>query len=475
MSLINDMLRDLSSQQATTQTTQLVVDDLQAASWEQEKIANFFQHSRVPLMLVTLAIFILGYGLMRFLINEYQADQQLASVVQQGKLEIIANSSGHQITPAVIDPIPQTVKLDAEPNQRQPIPERLNDAIKINQQTDIYRLIDQASRAMTLDRLTSPENDNAYFYYQELLKLDAENEIAFMGMRKITDRYLQMAEKSIQKNDFSKAQFFLEKARGVTPDDQRIDILRRNIVSQDIATEKSTNESANVESVAVESIVASDPFEQSVNPQTNVTGADSEASLAITPNIEFLDQQAVQQAQELITQGFQSKALDILENHIQLYRAPISEQYLLDIYYQNKNQQAMERLLASSLTIPSIDQVYYSARVQLLKGDNQSAIHLLESQLSQAATHENYRALLAGLYQRDQHYLQAISAYRNLLQSFQPKPAYWLGLALSLDAETQIAAAVHAYTQLLSFQQLEPQVQDYARARIAELSRDQIQ
>jgi MSHA biogenesis protein MshN len=477
MSLINDMLRDLSKKQtAGQQVTPAIIHDVHSESWEQESIGNFFQHSRIPLMLVTAVIFILGYALMQFLISQYSANQQTASAISPNEIESVQSGDRHLAIETPENNLSQTVinqplqKFQSD-SQLQPNPVvQKNQENAVIQQTEIYQLIDQASRAMTLDRLTSPENDNAYFYYRKLLELDANNKLAISGMQKITDRYLQMAEKSIQKGDFTKANFFLDKATGVTPDDSRIDQLRKSYLSQDVVVMENQQskippvvESTDIKSTEIKSLAVSDPFEQPIQ-QTS--------KMVITPNTEFLDQQAVKHAVELIAQGARLKAVDSLEHHIQLYVAPISEQYLLDIYYQDKNIQAMQTLLNSNLNMAAVDQIYYRARVKVLEGDNQSAIGLLESRLSEAAANENYRALLAGLYQREQLYMQAASAYRNLLQSFNSKPAYWLGLALSLDAQNQAPAAVHAYKKILEFEQIESEVQEYAKTRIMQLSRD---
>lgn len=438
MSLINDMLRDLSQQHSSNAQDSLLLNDVQTATWEREKIAHFFQYSRMPLALVSVLVFLIGYGITQYV---FKHDGLSFQIDESGVALSSSNPS--------VDGSQQVENQDAPIQQRSAVP------------TDkIYLLIDQASRAMTLDRLTSPENDNAYFYYQELLKLDANNAIAIAGLKKITDRYLQMADKFIQKNNLSKANIYLDKAESVTPGDTRIANLRQSTVVIDTQEIPLPVEEPALNTEAVQSTPVSDPFEK----------PSKEPSISVTANVEHLDQQMVQQSRELIAQGFKSRALRLLENHVQANPAPKSETFLLDVYYQDKNIAAMERVLALPLAQSIVEQHYYSARLAVLKNDNPSAIQFLELQLSEAASNENYRALLAGLYQREQRYLEAVSAYRNLLQSFQPKPAYWLGLALSLDAQGQEPAAMQAYTQLLNFEQLEPQVRVYAQERIAELS-----
>jgi MSHA biogenesis protein MshN len=474
MSLINDMLRDLSDKQAIKkQDETLILADTQTPSWEQEKIANFFQQSRFPLIFISLIVFVVIFIFSKLVLTHYRPSDSIAPEIKP--LSVV--SSAELIVPTVIN---NDVLMD----QSIVSPAVMDHQNAINSsdlQTQIYQLIDQASRAMTLDRLTSPENDNAYFYYQELLKLDAQNPVAIAGVNKITDRYLQMAEKSIKKNDFTKAGFFLDKAGMVTPNDIRIADFRNHLsiiegqdsVSVSDPFEPDSRLRGNDEFLSNNEALSNNETPSNdkalLNDERMTTG---NASLTITPNPEFLDEQRVKQARDWVAQGLKSKAIELLENHIQLYAAPASEQYLLDLYYSDKNLTAMQTLLNSNLKISTLDQTYYRARAAILQGDNQSAITLLESHLSEAAANENYRALLAGLYQREQLYAQATSAYRNLLQSFNPKPAYWLGLALSFDAQNQASAAIHAYKKILDFEQLEPQVIEYAQDRIVQLSRD---
>jgi MSHA biogenesis protein MshN len=482
MSLINDMLRDLSDKQTSREPeSNLIMMDVQTASWEQEKIAHFFQHSRLPLILGSLAVFVVLFILLKLVLHNFNYSNFISSI---SKVEPHSITESHFIDePYFIESSakltsPQEVADDtSQPILNSKIASNLNTIDSSQAQMQIYQLIDQASRAMTLDRLTSPERDNAYFYYQELLRLDSKNALAIAGMTKITDRYLQMAATAIQKNDLTKANFFIDKASMVTPDDIRITDFRKQFLFEDPDSLMASQEN---------SISVNDPFDKKIDSQhqndgillngeslPNVEKQNIEnSSLTITPNSEFLDEQTIKQAHDWISQGVKSKALELLESHIQLYPAPASEQYLLDLYYQDQNLTAMQTLLNSSLTMAAVDQTYYRARVSILQNDNQSAITLLESELSQAATNENYRALLAGLYQREQLYTQATSSYRNLLQSFKPKPAYWLGLALSLDAQNQSATAIHAYKKILEFEQIEQQVSEYAQDRIARLSRD---
>ncbi|RKZ71755.1 MAG: hypothetical protein DRQ48_02590 [Gammaproteobacteria bacterium] len=58
-------------------------------------------------------------------------------------------------------------------------------------------------------RLTSPPEDNAYYYYTKLLKADPGDRIAAAGLLNIADRYAYLAERSIIENNYSKAQAYI--------------------------------------------------------------------------------------------------------------------------------------------------------------------------------------------------------------------------------------------------------------------------
>jgi MSHA biogenesis protein MshN len=470
MSLINDMLRDLSIKQSEDNRIEATIMELPAAAWEQEKIARFFQHSRLPLILISLFTFLVVFSILNF--STRVVDTRPVVSFEKPKEVFV---SQEKVTAGFNDQkmIHQnTISSDISASNKENV---------LQKQLKVYELIDKASRAMTLDRLTSPESDNAYLYYSELLVLDAANPVALDGLKKITDRYLQMADQALKKNHLQRANEYLEKARIVSPNEPRLaQIVNADAESLQTATLEKPQQQARESDVlgtsttelpatitttikTVDSVSVSDPFEQKL--------LHDQPRLSVTASNEDLQRLAISEANELIRQGSKTRALENLHNFIQMNLAPEAEVFLLDIYYQDKNLSALEQLLASQLNVTNVVRAYYSARLELLKGNQTSAIHYLESQLSAAAANENYRALLAGLYQREGHDLQAISAYRNLLQTFPAKPAYWLGLALSLDANSQTHAATHAYTQLLKMDNLDMQVRDYAQDRIAELSR----
>ena len=57
-------------------------------------------------------------------------------------------------------------------------------------------------------RLTSPEKDNAYYYYSRLLEAEPGDKVAAAGLLNIADRYAYLAERSFLENDYGKAQAY---------------------------------------------------------------------------------------------------------------------------------------------------------------------------------------------------------------------------------------------------------------------------
>lgn len=67
---------------------------------------------------------------------------------------------------------------------------------KLSQQ--ITRLLDQAERAVQLERFVAPEFDNANRYYQQVLLLDGDNHQAIAGIDELTTILFFRAKASIE-------------------------------------------------------------------------------------------------------------------------------------------------------------------------------------------------------------------------------------------------------------------------------------
>ena len=232
------------------------------------------------------------------------------------------------------------------------------------------------------------------------------------------------------------------------------------------------DESSSVE--VAESVSIEEPFAPSVEAvvQDSIVPLveEGEPTLSIAPNAKWKDQQQSQQASQLVAQGQTDLAIERLQSFIDTAVQPReSLKTLLDIFAARENTDAMHALLAQVNYLSVVEQTFYTAKIASIKNEDAQAIQLLEAHLGEAERDENYRALLAGLYQRDGMHLEAANHYRRLLSVFGDKSAYWLGFALAQDALNQPQVAVQAFQRVNQYVDLQPQVRDYVRQRIAAL------
>lgn len=196
----------------------------------------------------------------------------------------------------------------------------------------------------------------------------------------------------------------------------------------------------------------------------------ADASLTISPNAGWQDQQFAMQAQKKFRAGQVGLTIIELQDFIASQAAPLeSTKLLLDILLEQENVSAVQQALAQAEFLPGVEKRYYAAKIALLTGLDTEAISLLEQSLAEAENHENYRALLAGLYQRNGMNQEAASHYRRLINVFGEKPAYWLGFALAQDALNQAQLAIQAYQRVNQYADLQPQVRTYIEQRLAAL------
>jgi MSHA biogenesis protein MshN len=254
-------------------------------------------------------------------------------------------------------------------------------------------------------------------------------------------------------------------------------------VNQSTNVEKAPNEplvpdeqsDASISAEAPESVSIQEPFATAATEPAAESLAipsleEGEPQLSIAPNVKWKDQQQAQQANQLVAQGQADTAIETLQHFIATAEQPReSVKTLLDIFAMQENTNAMQRLLAQANYLSAVEQAFYGAKIAFIQQHDAQAIQLLEAHLGEAERDENYRALLAGLYQRAGMHLEAANHYRRLLSVFGDKPAYWLGFALAQDALNQPQVAAQAYQRVNQYADLQPQVRTYVQQRIAAL------
>lgn len=74
------------------------------------------------------------------------------------------------------------------------------------------------------DRLISPEQDNALFYYQKILEMDSGDAAAKQGIAEVADRCKTMAGKAWKEKKYAEALQWMEKARSAAPNDATLQV-----------------------------------------------------------------------------------------------------------------------------------------------------------------------------------------------------------------------------------------------------------
>ncbi len=124
-----------------------------------------------------------------------------------------------------------------------------------------------------------------------------------------------------------------------------------------------------------------------------------------------------------------------------------SRELLTEIYLRSGEAGEAENLLAAGALQDPRYTLFSKlhARLLLQRGDISGALRVLERHLADAAGDAEYHALLGALYQRAGDHAQAVIAYRTALGLEPGQGVWWMGLAISLEAQQNPDAALHAY------------------------------
>ena len=77
----------------------------------------------------------------------------------------------------------------------------------------IEKLQEMAAKSFKKDLLTTPDKKNAYYFYQQILLLDPDNEGAKVGLEQIVERYLAWAVDAAYKKQPAKARSYIARSK----------------------------------------------------------------------------------------------------------------------------------------------------------------------------------------------------------------------------------------------------------------------
>ncbi len=93
----------------------------------------------------------------------------------------------------------------------------------------INSLLDRAETCMRSKRLTTPANDCALKYYDEILKLDGYNTQARKGVQSIGNQYALWATQALNEYKIRKAKRLVNKGLSVTPENKQLLALQKEL------------------------------------------------------------------------------------------------------------------------------------------------------------------------------------------------------------------------------------------------------
>ena len=96
-----------------------------------------------------------------------------------------------------------------------------------NNEQHIEELLSQAAAALKEFRLTTPTNNNAYTYYQQILELHPQHEKAIKGINRIADVYADLAESKLDQYDYEAARRHLRRGLKIQPANHRLQALQK--------------------------------------------------------------------------------------------------------------------------------------------------------------------------------------------------------------------------------------------------------
>jgi tetratricopeptide (TPR) repeat protein len=92
----------------------------------------------------------------------------------------------------------------------------------------IAKLLSRAAIAVKEYRLTTPKQNNAYDYYQQVLELQPRHKQALKGINSTADAYADLAERKLEQFNYTAAGTYVQRGLTIQPDNSRLLALQKN-------------------------------------------------------------------------------------------------------------------------------------------------------------------------------------------------------------------------------------------------------
>ena len=93
---------------------------------------------------------------------------------------------------------------------------------QLNRQRTITNFLKKGNSGLKDYRLTTPLNNNALYYFQKVLEIDAANKKAKKGIEDVVYRYELLARGEVDKYNYQKAQYYISAGLNIDEDNKRL-------------------------------------------------------------------------------------------------------------------------------------------------------------------------------------------------------------------------------------------------------------
>ena len=100
-------------------------------------------------------------------------------------------------------------------------------------EAQIAKLLAKANEALAADHLTYPATGSALTLFDTVRAIDPKNSAAQRGLERIVERYVQMAEQALDRNQLHRGRSMLDRARivdsdhpAIAPSERRLELLQ---------------------------------------------------------------------------------------------------------------------------------------------------------------------------------------------------------------------------------------------------------
>lgn len=358
-----------------------------------------------------------------------------------------------------LKPIDKYTVIDSRINDGKINNEHINDDNNSHnelaeQMNRISILSDKGYAALSNNFLSTPKNNNAMFYFNQILAIDEGNVLALQGIDSVYRRYQHLITLNIERRHWSQAQTLVDRYVSIGGNQESI-----KIDKQRIARHK--------KNAYTPGLVTSDHLP-------------SNSHLSVEKSRYYLEKEVFLRSQQWVKKNQISKAIDELNAVLdtQKYLTKLSAEFLFDLYLRigdvDTARTVGQYVKAKDTTLlnnTSWDTVYENARIEQVMHGDFAALFMLRNTIIDSMGESSAR-LYAGLLQKNGDYALAQNMYRNLLRKYDKNATYWLGYSVSSDALGELDNALIGYRKTQNVGGLSSDVELYVANRLLVLQSD---